>query len=422
MTIQHTRNLLLAAVGTLAIGLGADWPQFRGPGGEATSTDSLPITWNETQNIVWKTALPGFGSSSPIVIGDKIFLTCYSGYALDQDQPGDRDALVRHVLCLGRSDGKILWDKTDKARQPETDYKNRWITNHGYSSSTPVSDGQALYVFFGASGVYAYSLSGDPLWQADVGQKPHAWGSGTSPILAGNLVFINASVESDSVVALDKTTGKQVWKTGGIKDSWSTPALVDLPGGKQELVVSIKGKVLGLDAADGNQLWECASVPDYVCPSVIAHKDIVYVTGARKPQFAMAIRAGGRGDVTATHKLWEAKKTPKVATPLYHDGLLYWIDQTGVATCLKADSGEVVYSERLELAGAGDKVYASLVLAGDKLYGVTRRDGTLVFPIGPKFNKLAQNRLDPSMCNATPAIVDGRLLLRSDQFLYCIGK
>lgn len=413
--------VLVATIAWLCVLLGADWPQFRGPDGTAVSSDQgVPTTWSATENIAWKTALPGAGSASPIVVGDKIVLTCYSGYGVDQDQPGEPAQLVRHLVCLARADGKILWDKTDRAKQPETEYKG-FILNHGYSSATPASDGRAVYAFFGRSGVFAYSLAGDLLWQADVGQGTHAWGSASSPILYKNLVLVNASVESQSLVALDKATGKQVWSAGQIKASWSTPALVTLADGKQELAVSLRDKVLGLDPADGKQLWECAGVPDYVCSAVIAHAGVVYVTGGRKP-FAMAIRAGGRGEVTASHKLWEVKKTPKVATPVYHDGLLSWIDNRGAVTCLKADSGAVVYEEKLQLAGAGDKVYASLVLADGKLFGVTRHDGVLVLAAGPKFQKLAQNHLDDSLSNATPAVADGRLLVRSDRFLYCIGK
>lgn len=420
MTTQRT--LLAALLSTLAVSAGADWPQFRGPDATASSAEALPVTWSENENLIWKTALPGPGSSSPIVVGDKIFLTCYSGYALSADEPGQRDALTHRTVCLDRATGKILWDKAAKAAQPETDYTG-WILQHGYASGTPASDGQAVYAFFGRSGVCAYSLAGERLWHADVGQGTHQWGSGTSPVLTERLVIINASVESESLVALDKKAGKEVWRVEGIKDSWSTPCLVDLPQGARELVVSLRGKILGLEPATGKQLWECEGVPDYVCPSVIAHQGIVYVTGGRRPPYTMAIRARGRGDVSATHKLWEVRKTPKVATPVYHEGFLYFIDHRGVATCLKAESGEVVYEERLNLAGQGDTVYASLVQAGGKLYGLTRHDGTLVFAAGPTFAKLAQNRFgEDSLANATPAVADGRLYLRSDRFLYCVGK
>ncbi|NQU20590.1 MAG: hypothetical protein HQ567_04855 [Candidatus Nealsonbacteria bacterium] len=162
---------------------------------------------------------------------------------------------------------------------------------------------------------------------------------------------------------------------------------------------------------------------DYVVPAVVVDRGVVYVTGGRRPKTA-AIRAGGRGDVTESHLLWELRKCTKVPTPLLHDGLLYWVDQKGMAGCVDAKTGELVYQERLDdLSGTPDKVYASLVLADGKLYAVSCRSGTVVLATGREFKKLAQNDLgDPSVFNATPVIGNGQLLLRSDRFLYCIGK
>ncbi len=411
------------AVLSLTLFAGADWTQFRGPHGAGVADDTgLPVTWSATENVVWKTPLPGFGASSPITLGERIFLTCYSGYALDRDDPGRQEDLVHHVVCLDRASGKILWGRTSKASVPVAAYDGGQVNLHGYASGTPVTDGQAVYAFFGRSGVRAYDLGGEPLWHVNVGEGTHTWGSGTSPILAGDLLIVNASIESKSVVALNKTTGKGVWRAKGINSSWSTPLLVELSGGGKELVVSMKNKVLGLDPASGKQLWECAGVRDYVCPMVIAHDGIVYVSGGRRPQ-SFAIRAGGRGDVTDTHVLWETGRATKVPSPLYHDGLLYWVDQGAIAYCVEAETGKAVYRQRLKVSGPGDKVYASLVLADGKLYVVSRQGGTVVLAAGRQFKELAHNDLsDPSVFNATPVVSNGQLLLRSDWFLYCIGK
>jgi outer membrane protein assembly factor BamB len=164
-------------------------------------------------------------------------------------------------------------------------------------------------------------------------------------------------------------------------------------------------------------------VNDYVVPAVIAHEGIVYVTGGRKPQ-TLAIRAGGRGDVTDTHLVWEINRATKVPTPVYHDGCLYWVGNKGMALCVKADDGEVIYRERLrDLEGKPDKVYASPIAIGDKLFCVTRQSGTLVLAARPEFELLAQNDLgDPSIFNATAVPAGDRLLIRSDRYLYCIGK
>jgi len=399
-----------------------DWTRLRGPAGSGTSDDAgLPTTWSADENIVWKTAMPGFGSSTPITLGDKIYLTAYSGYGLDRNEPGEQADLRQHVLCIDRATGKILWDKSTKANLPEEDYRGM-MALHGYASSSLATDGEALYAFFGRSGVLAYSMTGELLWKAGVGEETHGWGSSNSPILTDNLVIVNASIESESVVALAKKDGKEVWRAEGIERSWSTPALVALANGKQELVVSMENEVRGYDPATGEQLWVCDSVKDYVCPMVVVDKDIVYISGGRRP-LTVAIRAGGRGDVTDTHTVWTLRKATKVPSPLIHDGLLYWIDNRGVAVCVDAKTGDVVYEQRLTISGGGDKVYGSISLADGKIYAASRVGGTVVLAEGRDFKLLAKNDLgDESVFNATPVISNGQLLLRSDRFLYCIGN
>ncbi len=396
-----------------------DWMRFRGPTCSGVDLQAdVPTEWGPTENIAWKTAMPGPGASSPITCNGRIFLTCYKGYGLDEDNPGQMTGLEHVVVCVDAASGEILWQRATEAEQPEREYRG-FVALHGYASGTPVTDGKVLYAFFGRSGVVAYDMEGDELWRADVGDQTHNWGSGASPILYKSLLIVNASVESESVVALNKDTGREVWRVGDIVDSWSTPAVVDLPDGSQELVVSLHSKVVGIQPVTGSLLWHCQSVPDYVCPSVIAHDGIAYITGGRKPT-ALAVRAGGRGDVTDTHVLWQIRETPKVPTPLVHDGLLYWVSNRGIAACFEADSGEEVYQERLRDAG---RVYGSVVLLGDYLYAVTRENGTVVLEPGREFKVVAENRLDdPSIFNATPTPLGNRLLLRSDKYLYCLGE
>ena len=420
-TILRRGWLLAGALAVLFLA-GADWPRFRGPEGSGVAPDSRPpAEWSDKENIAWKTPLPGAGASSPIVVGDRIFVTCYSGYGLNEDEPGNIEDLKLHVVCASLADGKILWDKAVKAKQPEQAYRS-YITNHGYASASPVSDGQAVYVSFGRSGVYAYKLSGEEMWQADIGTRTHPWGSAVAPILFENLVIVNACVESGAVVALDKTSGKEAWRCTGLKESWGTPLVVSLPDGRRDLVVSSRGQVFGLDPATGKKRWECRGVQQYVCPSVIAHGDVVFVTAGIKTH-TLAIRAGGEGDVSASRILWESKDGSKVGTPLYHNGHLYWVDHAGIAFCLSAETGKTVYKERLQIRARRDKVYASPVLADGKLYVVTREDGVVVLAAEPELKELARNRLeDKSIFNGTPAIMGSQLLLRSDRFLYCIGK
>jgi len=337
--------------------------------------------------------------------------------------------LKLHVVCLDRGAGKILWDKPIKPRLPEEDFDAGCISLHGYASFTPVTDGEAIYVFFGRSGAFAFDLDGKQLWSRLLGSKTNVWGSAASPVLAGDILVVNACVETGSIqgtptvkngtlFGLNKKTGEMAWQAEGINDSWSTPALVDLPGGKQELVLSMKDKTLGFEPATGKKLWECDSVPDYVCPMTVVDGDVVYISGGRTP-VTVAIRGGGRGDVTESHCLWKARKATKVPSPLVAGGLLYWIDHTGLACCLDAKTGDIVYRERTGLK----KVYASLVLADGKLYTVSRTSGAIVYAAGREFKELARNHLgDDSVFDATPVVSNGQLLLRSNKFLYCIGK
>ncbi len=392
----------------------ADWPQFRGPDGLGSSNESqLPLKWSESENIAWRVALPGYGSSSPIALGDKIYVTCYSGYGTGDDSQSMAD-LVLHVVCVNRADGVIDWDRQLQPKLPESER----VRDHGYAGPTPATDGKFLYVFFGKSGVYKFDLDGKQIWQADVGSNTHGWGCGTSPVLVDNLVIVNASVESDSLVAIDQETGSEVWRVQGMKESWSTPHLMRLANGRQELVVSIKDNIIGYDPSNGQELWRCKGIPDYVCPSVISQDGVAYVIGGRS-SMAIAVRGGGRGDVSDTHKLWQAKVGANVTSPIIHAGHMYWVsDRNKVAYCLRLSDGQVVYSERFP-----DQPYASATAGDGKIYIVTRNGGTYVLAAKPEFIQLAHNTLgDRATFNASPAISQGQLLLRSDRYLYCVGK
>jgi outer membrane protein assembly factor BamB len=397
-----------------AISFAADWRQFRGPGGQGASNDrGLPLTWNDQQNVLWKTELPGCGASSPIALGDRLYVTCYSGYGSETESSGTMADLKLHVVCLSDS-GKIIWNQVVAPKLPETEQ----VRDHGYAAPTPVTDGQHLYVFFGKTGVLKFDLNGKQLWQTSVGDKLHGWGCGTSPVLFQNLVIVNASVESNSLVAINKDDGQEVWRVGGMDSSWNTPHLVEVGDGKTELVVSIEGKILAFDPSTGKQLWSCNGIPDYVCPSVVSHQGVVYVIGGRTSQ-AIAVKTGGRGDVTETHVLWKAKAGANVVSPVVHDGHLYWVsDRNTIAYCVRLQDGQVMYAERFPA-----QPYASAVVGDGKIYVVTRASGTYVLAAKPEFELLAHNKLDDrSTFNASPIIADSKLILRSNKYLYCIGK
>lgn len=410
----------LLTVCLAAAACAADWPQFRGPGGLGASQDTgLPTTWSDDSNIAWKTDLPGFGTSSPITHQGRIFLTCYGGYGTSAEQPGEMDDLARYVVCLDRKQGEILWKQKVQTLLPEQQYQG-FQSLHGYASSTPATDGERLYVFFGKSGVFAFDLEGKQLWQADVGSKIHNWGSATSPVLFQNLVIVNASVESGALVALDKDTGREVWRTPGMIAAWNSPLLVDLPDGRVDLVMSVKGRLLGFDPATGEQRWHSKGIEDYVCPSVIAHDGIIYAIGGRgKPSLAVP---AGEGDMS-DKILWTVQAGSNVSSPVYHDGYLYWVSESkGIAYCIDAKTGESVYEKRMQ--PRPDRIYASPVVADGKIYYVSRNNGTFVVAANPEYELLAHNVIasDDSVFNASPAVSDGQLLLRSDKCLYCIGR
>ncbi len=398
----------------------ADWSRFRGPNGSAVSDESgLPVTWSDSENIVWKAPLPGPGSSSPIVVGDRVFLTCFTGVA----DNGDPAKMVRHLLCFDRKDGKLLWDQGEPAKLPE-DYYDGMLREHGYTSSTPVSDGQHVFAFYGKSGVYAYDLEGKKLWHAEVGDGlgMNGWGSAASPLLYDNLLIVCASAESKALIAFDKATGKEVWRTpaDSLYPTWGTPVLLDAPGGKKELVIGAPFEIWALNPANGNFRWFAEGNQDNtINTSTVAAGDVVYSAGGRSGG-GVAIRSGGRDDVTKTHTVWKKQFGTNIPSPVYYKGKLYGVSDRGIVSAVNAETGDELFQGRLSGAGS---IYASPVAADGKLYIVTRRKGVYVVAAGDKFEQLAHNELasDESDFSGSPAVSDGRLYLRSAQALYCIG-
>jgi outer membrane protein assembly factor BamB len=407
----------------------AEWPQFRGPGGAGVGESSVPVTWSNAQHLRWKTPLPGPGSSSPIVQGDHVFVTSYSGAGGAGEPAAGPAKLVRHLLCVRKADGVVLWQRDLTAELPEDAYEG-FLTEHGYASSTPVTDSRGMvFVFFGKSGVVAFDTAGEKLWQTAVGKESsnRRWGSAASLVLQGDNVIVNAAEESQSIRALDRKTGQQAWKAEGaaLELAYGTPGLVSLDDGSQELVIAVPGEVWGMDPVSGKMLWHAkTALTGNVSPSVIVDGTTIYLFGGFRSSGSLAIRAGGRGDVTRSHVLWTSRNSSYVATPLLHEGHLYWIDDRGQAFCSNAATGELVYRERVDgMAQGGRPVYASPVLSAGRLYVVSRWSGTFVLPAAPRYEILAQNRFesDDSDFSGTPAISDGDIFLRSGQFLYCVG-
>lgn len=400
-----------------------DWPQFRGPAGNGTAADSNPpIHWSDSQNILWKTELPGRGASSAIVWADRIFLTAYSGYGEVADagaDPGEKANLRLHTLCFDRADGRLLWDKSIAASEATQKYGKR-VADHGYATGTPATDGEAVYAYFGVSGVVAYDFEGNLLWQAETGTGTAGFGSASSPVAFENLVIVNASIESSTMFAFDRESGREVWKVESINRAWTSPCLIETSKGKTELILNHKDEVLGFDPQTGEKLWWCEGIHDYVVPVPIVHDGIAYCLGGRSNR-SMAIRPGGRGDVTKTHKLWEESVGANVTSPVFFDGHIYWASDKAVMCCLEAATGKTIYRERLPTRS---RIYSSIVRAGDRFYVTTRDQGVVVVAAKPEYEELAVNVIesDSGLVNASPAISGDDLLLRTDSYLYCISR
>lgn len=434
-------------LGTAAGASAEDWSRFRGPNGSgiAPASESVPLEWGDDKNLAWKLELPGPGSSSPIVIGQKIFVTCFSGYGVDPSDPGDLKNLKRHLVCIDATNGTQLWEKTVAASQPEDPYA-RMLGEHGYASGTPVSDGEHVFVFYGKSGVLAYDLDGNELWRVSVGTEsgPMRWGSGASPILYGDTVIVNASEENQALFAFDKKTGKEVWKAQaeGLGMTWGTPILVG-EGEATELAIGVPGEIWGFNPKTGKLKWFAQGMPENsFCASLITDGTVVYAIDGRGGE-GVAVRTGGKDDVSATHTVWRGKAPGRVSTPLVHNGRIY-STSAGTVLCLDAATGEKIYQQRLPGTGAapaespreeggertrggrggrGGQDYASPILVGDKLILVTRSGLTHVWQEGAEFKPIATNQFvsDKTRFNATPAVAGGRLYIRSDKAIYCVA-
>lgn len=421
--MKYLLSLVLLSIATQVAAQDSNWPQFRGVDGRGISKSSeLPLTWSDSENIKWKAPLPGAGSSSPIVWGDRIFVTSYTG---DEGARGVFENLTRHLICVDRENGEVLWDKEIQSEEREDPYQG-YLTEHGYASNSATTDGNLVYAFFGKSGVYAFDFDGNQKWHVAVGQDSsnRRWGSGTSLVLHEEMLIVNASDESRAIIALDKNSGDEVWsaKADSLELSYNTPTISPK---HNELVVSVPGEVWGLNLENGKLRWYAETkLTGNVSPSPIIDGDQVFVFGGYRSSGSHAFPLGGRDDMT-DDEIWYSRSSSYVATPLLYEGHFYWIDDRGVAYCTRADNGEEMYRERVPgLSGGGRPVYASPILANDRIYIVSRYDGTYVLPASPTFEVLAQNKFesDQSDASATPAIIGNEMYLRSGEFLYCITE
>jgi outer membrane protein assembly factor BamB len=409
-------TLMLVSLPVLA----EHWPGWRGPtGGGQSNEKDLPLKWSATENVVWKTPLPAAGNSSPIVWGDRVFITQATEVDMRQNV-----AKRRGVMCFDRKDGRLLWHK-------DIPYPDKEVT-HGtnpYCSATPVTDGERVIASHGSAGVICYDFQGNELWRRDLGKFDHIWGNAASPVLYGDLVILNCGPgERTFLLAMDKRTGNDVWKQeepGGKSGhagpsewvgSWSTPVISRI-NGRDELIMSWPEAVKSYDPKTGDLLWTCKGLGKLVYTSPLVTPEVVVaMSGYHGP--LLGVKTGGRGDVTATHRLWRhAERIPqRIGSGVLVGEHVYILNENGTLQCLNWKTGETLWTER-----ASSTSWGSIVHADGRLYVTNREGETLVAAAGPTFEVLSKNPLKEP-CQASPAISDGQIFIRTYRNLWCVGR
>lgn len=402
-----------------------NWPQFRGPRGDSTAADAdPPIEWSETNNVAWKTALPGRGRSSPVLLGDRLWLTTALERGVRRTRIGPDDMqTAEHVtlkaLCLDRASGKILWDVTlfDVDQPDPVHWLNSWAT------PTPAVEPGRLYCDFGTFGTACLdAATGEVVWKRRL-PLDHQVGPGSSPVIYQNLlVLVRDGRDAQYVTALDKATGRTAWQTdrppiktsgANLKKSFCSP-LVFRSGGRIQMVVPGPHWVVSYDPATGKEFWRARHGEGFsIGASAAFGQGMVYFsTGCHKATL-QAVRVDGEGDVTATHIAWKSlRQIPVMPSPVLAGEELYWVSDDGMASCADARSGTVHWQERL-----GGAHLASPLCAAGRLYFCAQNGKTTVVKAGKKFERLKENSIDGTVV-ATPAVVGRSLFLRTDTHLY----
>ncbi len=411
---MHRLAAILIPLFALASARADNWPAWRGPTGQGTSAEkNLPLKWSPTENVKWKIALPDIGNSSPVVWGDKIFLT--------QATEGGKK---RSLLCLGRKDGKTLWEQSVAFDEVEPKHNT-----NTYCAATSATDGERVVVSHGSAGVYCYDLAGKELWKRDLGPCHHIWGNAASPIIEKNLVILNfGPSEKTFLIAMNKQDGSDVWKLDEIGKSpkeyfgsWSTPVVAEIAG-RRELVMTWPGVIKSYNPADGKLIWSCTGLEKntgkdrltYTSP-LVGNDTIVGMAGFGGA--AIGAKAGGSGDVTDSHRLWRTPTNPqRIGSGVIVGEHIYAVNEPGLA-CIELKTGKQLWSENVQ-----GGIWSSIVHADGRLYVVSQRGETIVFAPNPKdFELLAKNNLN-EMTRASIAVSDGELFIRTYKSLWCIAE
>jgi len=406
----------------------ANWPAWRGPLGTGITTETnLPLKWSTTENVKWRVPLPEPGNSSPIVWGDRIFLT---------QAIGDR----RNLRCLSRQRGDVLWEQGVATSDKETTHQT-----NPYCSSSPVTDGERVIAWFASDGLFCYDLSGKQLWsRTNLGRQVHIWGAGASPIIHGDVCFLNFGPgETTYLLAVNKHTGRTIWKhdedTGYGRPrptnstssesqkspttfigSWATPVVMKVEGAEQ-LLMPWPDRLAAYALNTGKELWTCAGLDALVYTSPVYQDGIVVVMGGFN-RSVMAVQAGGAGDITASRRLWRFPRSPqRVGSGVIYQGHIYVHNEPGTAMCLELKTGDVKWEERLTGKSATGQNWSSIMLSGDRCYTITQGGDCFVFRASPQFELLAMNSLG-ERSNSSLAPSNRELFIRTHQALWCIAQ
>ena len=415
------------------------WAEWRGPFLNGMARGDAPTVWSDTKNIKWKAEIAGRGHSTPIVWGDKIFLTTAiptkplpAPAATAQTEPrrggpgGGAGASIEHrfeVICINRKTGKVIWQKTARVATPHEGYHRAYGS---FASNSPITDGKHVYAFFGSRGIYCYDMNGKLVWEKDLGVQMRMrlqFGEGVAPALDGERIFLTFDQESDSfIVALDKRTGKELWRAArDERSSWSTPLIIE-HAGRRQVVVSATSKVRSYDIQTGKVIWECAGLGSNVIPAPVYHNGVVYVMSGHRDPRLMAIRLGKEGDLTGTDSvLWtHTRGISYTLSPVLYEDKLYVVTDSGQVSCFNIATGEPYYHQVRLPRPYNFK--ASPVGANGKLYLATEDGDVVVAKMGEKLEVISTNRLEDQVFLASPVIVEGELFLRSQNTLYCISE